>query len=334
MPLGWCCTLLGKLILLFLLVGCTSQYKIKSLVYTDYGSGAYKKSDFEKYLSLLNEYKFNTASLLYTCHAKNINSSDFNCNDYNSPRLDILKERIYILKSKGLKVSLRFYIDLLDKNWRAKLKPKDFDLFFKKFEIELVAFSKFAQRNKVDTLLMGSELEKLTKPEYYKYWIKIIAQIRKVFKGQLSYAANGNLSVYKNKEYSWIKFWDRLDFISITYYPPSLKVLETSSDFLKHHKNSLKDLENFGKKLNQKVVLAEVGFPLAKNGYKKPYEWVWPDGKIDKNEQYKSIKGFIESFNTTELDGYYIWRYYPEELKEYPGGYFIFNDKTKLIFQQ
>ena len=59
-----------------------------------------------------------------------------------------------------------------------------------------------AEEEKVDIFCIGTELEKFIEHRP-AYWRELIAEVRKVYKGKLTYAANWD-------EYKRVPFWDAL----------------------------------------------------------------------------------------------------------------------------
>ena len=76
----------------------------------------------------------------------------------------------------------------------------------------IIDFAKVAEAEQVEIFCIGTELEKFIahRPEY---WNNLIVEIRKVYKGKLTYAANWD-------EYKRVPFWDALDYIGIDAYFP------------------------------------------------------------------------------------------------------------------
>ncbi len=311
----------------FFSVSCTS-HPIKSLVYTDYGSDGYQKKDLNQYYNLYNEMTLNTASILFKCHTPNQFSSKVVCKGDDSPTRENIAKAVRFFKNRGIRTSVRIYVDIADGTWRAKWKPKNLN----SFEKEIIDFSRFAERLGIDILFLGSELEMITRPAYTKFWKNLISKVRREFNGEISYAANGNLSEFSKKEYQWIGFWDELDFVGITYYPVTEKTLVAENDFYLHHKSALKGISKYFS--GRKLILAEVGFPLAEKGYQKPYQWVWKNTVADKKSQFNSIKGFIKAYSEMDYEGSYLWRYYPHDKMEYPLGYSLEDSLIKKIISK
>ena len=72
-------------------------------------------------------------------------------------------------------------------------------------------YAEYAESHQIPILCIGTELELTSGRE--KEWRTLIDEIRVVFSGELTYAANFT-------EYEKIRFWDALDYIGIQAYFP------------------------------------------------------------------------------------------------------------------
>jgi len=106
----------------------------------------------------------------------------------------------------------------------------------------------------LEGLCIGTELY-ITTTQHEQKWRNIIKEIRKVYSGQLTYAANFH------KEYEEIKFWDALDYIGVQAYfaltnkeNPSLK--ELRKGWIPHHRR----LKQFHEKWQKPIVFTEIGY--------------------------------------------------------------------------
>lgn len=127
--------------------------------------------------------------------------------------------------------------------------------------------ARLAEANGFAGLCIGTELH-IPAAQHEKEWREIIAKIRTVYSGQLTYAAN----FYK--EYEEIQFWDALDFIGLqAYFPlvdehePSLKTLEKG--WTPHFRN----LKRLHEKWQKPIVFTEVGYRSSKDAAIRPWEW-------------------------------------------------------------
>lgn len=117
--------------------------------------------------------------------------------------------------SKGLKVMLKPHIDPLT-GWRAHFDPTNPAAWFQHFENDFILhYARLAEAHHVELYCLGAELDSMTAATYEDEWEDIIADVRAVYHGKLTYAATegkirGNdLSVH---------FWQSLDYAALTVY--------------------------------------------------------------------------------------------------------------------
>lgn len=117
-------------------------------------------------------------------------------------------------RKAGLRVVLRPYVDREDHGWRGQIKPGSVDAWFRSYSNFIVRYARIAQRERVKGLVVGSEMVSLS--PYGSAWRALVARVRSVFGGFVSYQANWD-------EFEAVSWWDVVDVISISaYFPLSL----------------------------------------------------------------------------------------------------------------
>jgi hypothetical protein len=172
-----------------------------------------------------------------------------------TPSIGQLSELIDTAHAKGLRVMLMPKILLRDPrsgDWRGKIKPPTWQGWFSQYRKFILPYAHLAEQLRVEVFIIGSELvstERLT-----DYWVELIAEVRTVYHGKLSYSANWD-------HYTAIQFWDRLDLIGMTSYfklaeeagPPR----ETLVDSWREIRS---DIRAFQAKVNKPVLFTEAGW--------------------------------------------------------------------------
>ena len=77
------------------------------------------------------------------------------------------------------------WINLVDPN----LQISDPVAFFAAYKAYILKWAELAQQDHVSVLSIGNEMVAATKPEYTSYWDDIIAAVRQVYHGELTYSA-------------------------------------------------------------------------------------------------------------------------------------------------
>ena len=223
-----------------------------------------------------------------------------------------LEKEIEELHNKGFTVMLKPHLwigglEFNPDNWRNKIdysNPGDRASWFHNYGNYIKNQAKLAEKNSVKYFVIGTELVKMAK--YDKEWRKIIKDVRKVYSGKLTYAAEGS-NVFK------ILFWDDLDYIGLDVYfqlskddNPDMKDLVEG---WKKHEVKLRDLSE---KFNKKIIFTEIGYKSVKGTTVKP--WEWNSGQeISQQQQAQAFEAMFRTFSAKPyIEGIYIWKYFTD----------------------
>ncbi|HAI12391.1 MAG TPA: hypothetical protein DCM28_11850 [Phycisphaerales bacterium] len=183
--------------------------------------------------------------------------------------------------------------------WRGKISPDNWDAWWDSYSVTMRHFANLAQRAKVDVLCVGSEL--LSTEMQTHRWVKLIAEIRNVYHGQLLYATNWD-------HYHVPGFWDRLDYVGISGY---WNLTSDTIDPDTHYKSDEQlqqqlgkrwqtiqtSLSDFARDIHKPILITELGYPCLPWGLKDPWNYV-PDGKAPVTPQIQAIgyQSFCDSW--------------------------------------
>lgn len=136
--------------------------------------------------------------------------------------------------------------------------------FFDGYRAFIVDQARFAQSVGVDLLAVGVEYEKTTHHE--TEWRQIIAAVRAVFSGRLTYAANWD-------SLDRVPFWDALDLIGVhAYFPLSQEELPQRTAIWRGWDQPLARLARLSQGLEDKPVLfAEIGYARSARAAVEPW---------------------------------------------------------------
>jgi hypothetical protein len=184
------------------------------------------------------------------------------------------KSLIYIINQAhqlGLKVILKPHIDLIDKSgglWRGDIgfqSQADWEEWFSQYLKFILHYARLAEKTHAELLCIGTELSFASGQTVF--WQKeIIPQIRKVYKGQLIYAANWD-------EYKNIRFWSSLDYVGINAYFPLAQ--KRNPGYEEIRTNCIKwadEIEMWQKEINKPVIITEIGYCSGEFAAAKPWE--------------------------------------------------------------
>lgn len=172
---------------------------------------------------------------------------------------------------------------------------------YSKFILE---YARLAQEVNAEMFCIGTELELFVKYRQ-DYWRDLIGQIREVYSGKLTYAANWD-------EYRRVPFWDQLDYIGIdAYFPLSdekTPSLEQLREGWQPHKN---EMYSFSKSLNKSVLFTEYGYRSTNFTAKEPWNADHKIKDVNLDAQINALQSLYDEFwDETWFAGGFIWKWF------------------------
>ena len=225
-------------------------------------------------------------------------------------RDSIFIKTIQNIHAKGLHVQLKPHI-WTRSGWRSNITQntdEEWDTWFDSYESYILHYARIAELTGVELFCIGTELKTSIKNQPER-WKKLIANIRTLYSGKLTYAANWH------DEYEYIDFWDDLDFIGIqAYFPltenknPDLEMIEKG--WTKH----IVKLEELHKTYEKQILFTEVGYRSDAAATIKPWEWdsaisILHTKKSDKTQQLAFEALFKQLWHKDWFAGVYIWQW-------------------------
>lgn len=180
---------------------------------------------------------------------------------------------------------------------------EDWDTFFSNYEFWIMHYALLAEREGVDALCLGTELVRTT-VEHPDRWKTIIAKVRAVYGGQLTYAANWG------EEFENFTFWDELDAIGLnSYYPISEKDDPTDEELLDGARRWFKLAAEVSKQVDRPLWLTEVGYRSVAGAWKNPH--AESNGRDpDNTTQARCYHAMLSAAGETpELKGMFLWKW-------------------------
>lgn len=216
------------------------------------------------------------------------------------------------LHSAGFDVMLKPHIwigghNLDSDNWRNKIDfedPQERGEWFSSYEKFILSEAELAEKTGVEIFVIGTELVGMSK--YTKEWKALISDVRDLYSGKLTYAAEG-MNAKK------IEFWDALDYIGIdAYFPLSEKSNPTLKELLSGWNKYEPEIKELSRKYNKKVIFTEIGYKSVEGTTIKPWEWS-KDGKASQEEQALAFEAVSLAFSDKPyLAGVFVWKYFTD----------------------
>jgi hypothetical protein len=168
----------------------------------------------------------------------------------------------------------------------------------------IIDFAKVAEENKVDIFCIGTELEQfiIHRPDY---WNDLISEIKAIYKGKLTYAANWD-------EYKRVPFWKQLDYIGIdAYFPISDKETPTIEEAKLGWKPWKEEMILLSTEVNKKIVFTEYGYRSVNYSGKEPWKSDRNLGKVNLKAQENLTEALFEEIWKEEwFVGGFLWKWH------------------------
>ncbi|MFK8059149.1 MAG: hypothetical protein AB8B78_03565 [Polaribacter sp.] len=173
------------------------------------------------------------------------------------------------LHKKELFVMLKPHL-WMNSGWRSNINfddKKKWNIWFTDYRKNMIHYAQMAQKTNVDLFCIGTELRSSLK-EVPKKWLSLIKEIKTIYKGKLTYAANWD------DDLEFTDFWNKMDYIGIQAYYPLTKNKNPSLALIKKGWNEhLIKLKSISEKFNKKILFTEFGYRSDASATIKPWAW-------------------------------------------------------------
>lgn len=209
-------------------------------------------------------------------------------------------------RTHSQKVMIKPHVWIWNQGWPGEYAPAtedEWQTWESSYRDYILHFARLAQESEAELFCIGTEFRKTAtlRPEY---WVQLIDEVREIYDGQLTYAANWD-------NYQNISFWDKLDFIGIDAYFPLFN--DQSVDQLKSDWDPLKiEMKSISERYDIPVLFTEFGYRSvegAANGH-----WETEQAPLsDPNAQALAYKAlFTAVWNEPWFAGGFAWKWHME----------------------
>jgi len=249
--------------------------------------------------------------------------------DYNAPTLNLVTDgRIYwgerdtglevttkLASAAGIQTLLKPHIWLRRSGgkWRGEIAMEneaDWQRWFASYRTFILHYARFAETNGIAALAVGTELHTAAVTREQD-WRDLIAEIRRVYHGKLTYSANWY------KEFEEIQFWDALDFVGIQgYFPLSEDENPTVKELIEGWQPYLAAIERISLRFQKPVLFTEIGYRSSSDAAHEPWQWpgrhVYAVDDRDLQTQANCYEAFFRVFwHQPWFAGAYFWKWFP-----------------------
>lgn len=235
-------------------------------------------------------------------------------NGWSRPELNVedsLSRVSYALSARAFMATQKSKIEG-NSSWRGELmttNDDDWQVFAKGYTEYILDYARLADSLNVELFCIGTEMKRtaLEKPEF---WRKLIGEVRAVYNGPITYAANWD-------SYNSITFWDDLDFIGVdAYFPISDKQNPPEEELIEAWTGHQKSLEALVSRFKRPVLLTEWGYEDEDFVGREPWVMGRFQNSVSKPNYEAQEMAYRSMFETVWdepwVAGVFVWRWSPQ----------------------
>jgi len=222
-----------------------------------------------------------------------------------------LRETTELAHARGVETMLKPHIWVGGGDWRGDIymsTDEAWERWFAEYQNFILHYARFAEENDIPLLCIGTELHKTVLARPHK-WSELIAEIRAVYSGELTYAANWY------EEFQDIPFWEELDYIGVQgYFPLSAESDPGLAALVAGWKPHLDAIGELQARVDRPVLFTEIGYRSWQDAAARPWEWPERDDDtgFDAVLQQRLYEAFFRTFwHQDWVAGAYWWKWFP-----------------------
>jgi hypothetical protein len=216
-----------------------------------------------------------------------------------------LRVAIRQARALGFSVMVKPHV-WVPQSWAGAVAPDSEDgwrAWFAGYGRAVAPIARVAAEEHADALAIGTELAGTTGRGE---WVALIASVRAVFPGTLLYVA------HNAEEAEAISFWDRLDAVGVTLYPP-LGADDDRAGRLAAMRAAAERLDAVAARVAKPVVVAEIGLRSARGAAAVPWESAEeraapPDPAL----QAQVLGDWLAVLDRPAIRGVLVWRWFTD----------------------
>jgi len=296
------------LLLLVLLQSCTAQTeKINGVSFV-----ASPKEAKQEHVDPVKKINANHAAVMPFGFIRNLESPEIVHNTerqwFGETRAGA-KQYIEKLHQNGIKVMVKPQIWIWRGEFTGYLKmntEEEWKALEDSYRSFIVTYAKLADEMNVALFCIGTELEQfiVNRPEF---WTQLISEIKEVYKGKLTYAANWD-------EYKRVPFWEKLDYIGVdAYFPVAESKTPTILEAKEGWQRWKTELKGVSETAGRPILFTEYGYRSVDYAGKEPWKSDRSMTVVNLDAQQNLMQAlFEETWNEPWMAGGYIWKWFIE----------------------
>ena len=217
------------------------------------------------------------------------------------------KQYMERLQEKHIKIMLKPQIWVWKGEFTGQIKmtnETDWKVLEASYSKFILDYALLAQEMKVEIFCIGTELENFVSHRPL-YWKRLIKDVRAIYKGKLTYAANWN-------EYGKTPFWNQLDFIGIdAYFPVSDSKTPTVAECIVGWKEHMPSIKEVSFKNRKSILFTEFGYRSIDYAGKEPWRTDRSMNQVNVEAQTNTTQALFETFWKQDwFAGGFVWKWH------------------------
>ena len=188
-------------------------------------------------------------------------------------RTDGVAKTIEYARASGLSILLKPHLWVRGQGWPGEFEPRtdeQWTTFLQGYREYILRFAEVADSMDVEMMAVGTEVDlvALARPDY---WRTLIADVRAIYGGRLTYAANWD-------KYQLIEFWDALDLVGVdAYFPLTDEPTPTVETLVEAWRPWSDELRDVARATGKPILFAEYGYRSVDGAAGR--QWELPEGR-------------------------------------------------------
>ena len=194
--------------------------------------------------------------------------------------------------------------------WRSDIgfeTELEWNLWMENYRKFILHYARLAAASGAKQFCVGTELHRTVLDQPF-FWKQLIQEVRTIFPGSLTYAANWF------EEVEQVTFWDQLDYIGIqAYYPLCKESTPSVNALIKGWKNHLTDIRKLSEKYERPILFTELGYKSTPDAAIEPWQWASSYNGLTEvchQTQANCYEAFFQTFwNKDWFAGVHFWEW-------------------------
>ncbi len=224
-------------------------------------------------------------------------------------RAEGVEECIKRAHKAGVKVMIKPQV-YMHSDWVGNMDfdtEKEWNAWEESYRKYIITFAKIAAEHNTEMFCIGTEY-KLAAQKREIFWRSLIAEVRTLYKGKLTYSSNWD-------GYQSIPFWDALDYIGLSaYFPLTQDKTPQVDDLVKKWQDTKDELKKMSSREGKPILFTEYGYMSIDKCAWRAWEIEKERSGLPINEQAQAnaLEALYSVFwEESWWAGGFLWKWFP-----------------------